>query len=91
MKFRNSEEEKHYGPMIARIATALDSLLRLYEMLGDHNHSQGSFPGDCVACAARVALAVAEGKEIPSKTELARAELAARATRYRNRRALQAN
>lgn len=91
MKFRNQDEAEHYGPKVARIADALDNLLKLYETTGDHEHTEGMFPGDCIACEARIALALVEGREIPSKTELARAELAARATRHRNRRALQAN
>jgi len=91
MKFRNSDEAEHYGPKIASIADSLDNLLKHYEMSGHHVHEGGSFPGDCVACNARIALAVAEGRDLPSKTELARAELAARANWHRNRRSLQAN
>lgn len=89
MKFRNDNEANHYGPKIASIADALDNLLTHYEMSGNnHVHEGAPFPGDCVACAARIALAIAEGRDLPTTNELARAELEARANWHRNKKTL---
>lgn len=71
MQFRNEDEAAHYGPKVAGIADALSALLEHHARLAgrDHSHAGGPYPGDCIVCNARLALAVAEGRD-PSTVDL---------------------
>lgn len=60
-----------HGELVHTLETVLDH----YELSGDHCHAGSPYPGDCIACNARLTLAKAKGEREWTTSELQTAEM----------------